>query len=170
VSVMREGRPVETVWRERAERLSKRPHSAGQDAFPVLVLGIGKERYGIHLPDVAEVLPPLSPTPVPGIAPVFAGVINVHGEIRPVIDLKRFLGIEAAEHAQARVILLRQGGRELGLQIDSVQHIRWIGASEREPAGNGDADASQQIRGSTRDLLLLSTEALFAQLGIGVTT
>jgi purine-binding chemotaxis protein CheW len=167
VSVMREARPVETVWRQRADRLSKRPHSAGQDAFAVLVLGIGKERYGIHLPDVAEVLPPLSPTPVPGTAAVFAGVINVHGEIRPVIDLKRFLGIEAAEHGQTRVILLRQDGRELGLRIDSVQHIRWI---EREAAGNGEADASQQISGSSKDLLLLSTEALFAQLGIGVTT
>jgi chemotaxis signal transduction protein len=170
VSVIKEAKPVETVWRQRAERLSKHPHSAGQDAFPVLVLGIGKERYGIHLPDVAEVLPPLSPTPVPGTAAVFAGVINVHGEIRPVIDLKRFLGIEAAEHGQARVILLRQDGRELGLQIDSVHHIRWIGAGEREAAGNGDAGASPHITGSTRDLLLLSTEALFAQLGTGVTT
>jgi chemotaxis signal transduction protein len=158
------------VWRQRAERLSKRPHSAGQDTFPVLVLGIDKERYGIRLPDVAEFLPPLSPTPVPGTAAVFAGVINVHGEIRPVIDLRRFLGMEAAEHGHARVILLRQDGRELGLRIDSVQHIRWIGASEREPAGNGDAGASQHISGSSRDLLLLSTDALFAQLAIGVTT
>ena len=82
---------VEAAWRERAHRLSQRPDFAGAAAkhFPGVVLGIGKERYGIDLPDVAEVLPPVAPTPVPGAPAVFAGVINVHGEIRPVIDLRR---------------------------------------------------------------------------------
>jgi chemotaxis signal transduction protein len=169
---MRAAKAVEAVWRERAERLSQRPISAGppQDAFPVLVLGIGKERYGIHLPDVVEVLPLLTPTPVPGAPAVFAGVINVHGEIRPVIDLKRFLGIQTAEDGSRRLILLRQDGRELGLQIDSVEHIRSIGAGEFEASGNGHGGSPRHIRGSTKDLLmLLSTEALFAELLIGVT-
>jgi chemotaxis signal transduction protein len=174
---MREAKAVEAVWRERAERLSARPVSAGsaQNAFPVLVLGIGKERYGIDLPDVVEVLPLLSPTPVPGAPAVFAGVINVHGEIRPVIDLKRVLGMETVEHGPARVILLRKDGRELGLQIDSVEQIRWIGAGELGAgefagSGKGSVGGSRHIRGSTKDLLmLLTTEALFAELLIGVT-
>ncbi|MGD0134028.1 MAG: chemotaxis protein CheW [Bryobacteraceae bacterium] len=136
---MREAKAVEAVWQERALRLSQRPVSAGpaQNAFPVLVLGVAKERYGIHLPDVAEVLPVMHPTPVPGAAAVFAGVINVHGEIRPVIDLRRFLGMQAAEEGHARVILLRKDGRELGLQIDSVEHIRWIGPGEFGPGELG---------------------------------
>jgi chemotaxis signal transduction protein len=179
---MREVKAVEAVWRERAERISARPVSAGsaQNAFPVLVLGIGTERYGIDLPDVVEVLPLLSPTPVPGAPAVLAGVINVHGEIRPVIDLKRVLGMETAEDGPARVILLRKDGRELGLQIDSVEQIRWIGAGELgtgelgagefEQSGNGSVGGSRHIRGSTKDLLmLLTTEALFAELLIGVT-
>lgn len=174
---MREAKAVEAVWRERAVRLSERPISAGpaQNAFPVLVLGMGKERYGIDLPDVAEVLPLLRPTPVPGAPAVFAGVINVHGEIRPVIDLKRFLGMEAAEDGHPRVILLRKDGRELGLQIDSVEHIRWLdtgelAAGQLQVAGNS-ALGRSQVKGSTRDLLmLLSTDALFAELDTGVTT
>ena len=169
---MRAAKAVETVWRERAERLSQRPISAGpaQDAFPVLVLGIGKERYGIHLPDVVEVLPLLTPTPVPGAPAVFAGVINVHGEIRPVIDLKRFLGIQTAEDGSRRLILLRQDGRELGLQIDSVEQIRWI-ASEELLAAGSPSIPSPRIKGSTKDMLtLLSTEALFAELQTGATT
>jgi chemotaxis signal transduction protein len=177
---MREVKAVEAVWRERAERLSERQVSAGpeQNAVPVLVLRIAEERYAIDLPDVAEVLPLTRPTPVPGTSAVLAGVINVHGEIRPVIDLKRFLGIEAAEDGPARVILLRKDGRELGLQIDTVEHIRWIGTEElgtgelgaRECQGSGNRHAgSPRIRGSTKDLLmLLSTEALFAEMLTGV--
>jgi chemotaxis signal transduction protein len=187
---MKQAKAVQAVWRERAERLARRPVSveAGQNIFPVLVLGIAKERYGVELGNVAEVLPLVRPTPVPGVAAVFAGVVNVHGEIRPVIDLRRYLGIEASiepgiERMQkvrsnhlARVILLRQDGREMGLQIDSVEQIRWIAAGDLEVFGNCAAAGPQHIKGSTRDLLmLLSTEALFAelqpaQLEAGVTT
>jgi chemotaxis signal transduction protein len=159
---------MEAVWRERARRLSQRPVAAGagQDTLPVIVLGVGKERYGIDLPDVAEVLPPVRATPVPGAAQVFAGVINLHGEIRPVLDLRRFLDIAVEEGVPARVILLRKDGRELGLQVDSVEEVRWIGAGDLQSHGS-----SPRIKGSTKDrLMLLSTEALFAELKIGVTT
>jgi chemotaxis signal transduction protein len=162
---------MESVWGERANRLAKRPAlgGAGQNVLPVIVLGVGKERYGIDLPDVAEVLPPVRVTPVPGAAAVFSGVINVHGEIRPVIDLRRLLGMETVSYGDlARVILLRKEGREMGLQIDGVEQIRWIGAGDLQSA-NGEAGLSHHIKGSTKDLLmLLSTEALFAELPTGV--
>jgi chemotaxis signal transduction protein len=166
---------VEAVWRERAQRLSERPVAvqAGKNAFPVLVLAISKERYAIDLPDVIEVLAPVRPTPVPGIAAVFAGVINVHGGIRPVLDLRRLLGMPAQETETtgsgnpAKVILLRRQGREIGLQIDSVEQIRSIGAGELQPAGAGAIGSSPYIKGTTQDLLmLLSTAALFAELRI----
>lgn len=176
---------MEGVWRERADRLSQRPVTAGagENILPILVVAIGKERYGIELPDVAEVLPQVRATPVPGAADVFAGVINVHGEIRAVLDLRRFLridpGIETglerrkdsvARTAPARVILLRRQNLELGLQVDSVEQIRWIGAGDLQAAGNDPVGWSHPVKGSTKDrLMLLSTEALFAELETGVT-
>jgi len=167
---------MEGVWRERAQRLSRRPNldRAAQDAVPVVVLGIGKERFGIDLGDVAEVFPPVEPTPVPGAAPVFSGVINVHGEIRPVLSLRRLLAMPASGEKPgkgnpARVILLRKEGREVGLQIDSVEQIRWIGSGDMQVREDGNAPASPHtsahVKGSTRDLLmLLSTEALLAEV------
>jgi chemotaxis signal transduction protein len=164
---------MEAVWQGRANRLAKRPvrERTGQSALPVIVLGIGKERYGVDLPDVAEILPPVRITPVPGAAAVFAGVINVHGEVRPVIDLKRLLGMGASGNgAPARVILLRRDGREVGLQIDSVEQIEWIGdpdLSQNDLSQNGLSQhtSSKYVRRSTKDLLmLLSTEELFREL------
>jgi purine-binding chemotaxis protein CheW len=162
---------METVWRQRADRLAQRPVASGQSALPVMVLGLGNERYGIDLPDVAEVLPPVRITPVPGTSAVFAGVINAHGEIRPVIDLRRLLGMEALEsRGPARVVLLRKEGLELGLGIDSVEQIRWIGPLDMQSAGYGEA-TSQYVKRSTNDMLmLLSTEALYGELRTGVTT
>jgi chemotaxis signal transduction protein len=169
---------MEAVWRKRASRLSQRPvpAGAGGSSSPVIVLGIAREHYGIDLPDVTEVLPLVRVTPVPGAPAVFAGVINVHGVIQPVIDLGRLLRIETVrESGPARVILLRRKGQEVGLQIDSVEKIRWIGSGELQAGSDDDTGSfwrtnSQFIRGSTKDrLMLLSTEALFAELKTGVT-
>ena len=162
---------MEAVWRDRAHRLSQRPNllRTAQDAVPVVVLGIGNERFGIELQDVAEVFPPVLPTPVPGARPVFSGVLNVHGEIRPVIDLRRLLGMETSAAARptgelARVILLRKDGREMGLQIDSVEQVSWIAAG----GGLGQSPhVSSHIKRTTPDrLMLLSTESLLAELDI----
>jgi chemotaxis signal transduction protein len=168
---------IEAVWRERANRLSERPVfvGAGQGAVQVVVLGIGTERYGIDIPDVAEILPQVRITPLPGAPAAFAGVINVHGEIRPVADLRRLLGMDAVRKGDpSRVIVLRCNGREMGLQIDSVEQIRRIDPVELESGGDAGAAGpltSQYVKTSTRDLLmLLNTEALFAQLDTGVTT
>ena len=69
-----------------------------------------------------------------------------------MIDLRRLLGMaETATLAAGtirRVILLRKDGRELGLQIDSVEQIRWIGSaglSKRSGQG-GDGIAAAGIR------------------------
>jgi chemotaxis signal transduction protein len=163
---------MEAVWLQRAKRLSRRtvPIDAEQNSLPVIILGIGKERFGIDLPDVAEVLPALRATPVPGAPSVFSGVINAHGEIRPVLDLRRLLRMEHAGNGNlGRMILLRKDGREMALEIDSVEQIRWIRPGDLQSAGNGNAAASPYIKGSTKDMLtLLSTEALYAELQTGV--
>jgi purine-binding chemotaxis protein CheW len=172
---------MEAVWRQRASRLSQRAAvnglSAGSGALPVMVLRLGNERYGIGLPDVAEVLPPVQITPVPGVAAVFAGVINAHGEIRPVISLRRLLGIEALPGSDpARVVLLRKDGREMGLEIDGVEQIRWVGPLDFPSEGRGAglsqcvARSTYVIRSTSDLLMLLNTEALFAELRTGDAT
>ncbi len=160
---------MQAVWRQRAIRLSRRPlaGSSAQNDFQVMVLEIGNERYGIELADVAEVLPPVQVTPVPGAPSFFSGVVNVHGEIRPVADLKRLLGIEAAGNCNlARVILLRKQGREMGLIVDRVEQIRSVASDNLPVEGDRFAELScRYLKGLRHDtLMLINTEALFAEL------
>ena len=161
-----------SIWRERAVRLSRRsPPSDGRasDALQVLVLRAGAERYGVALASVAGVLLPVVCTPVPGAPAALAGIIGVNGEIRPVIDLRRMLGIEQqiAADAPAPVVLLKRNGRQLGLQADRVEQIRSISKGECRPAGDG-SFPTRYVESLTDDtLMLLKTEALFAELSMG---
>ncbi len=163
---------TEAVWHERAVRLSQRPVAVetGRELRPVIVLGIGAERYGVELREVEEVLPPVRATPVPGATAVVTGVINLHGEIRPVLDLRRLLGMDGVPGGgRPRVIVLCRAGRQVGLQVDSVEEIRWIGSTDLKSDEN--SGRSRYINGSTKDLLMLiNTEALFVELSIGVAT
>ena len=159
---------MEAVWRERAARLARRPlaDSTTQSDFQVMVVAIGDERYGIELADVAEVLSPVQVTPVPGAPPFFAGVVNVHGEIRPVADWKRLLGIQAVEDVSlAQVILLRRQGRVMGLRVDRVEQVRSVSPEDVHSGGPNDGRPARYLKGLTRDaLMLIGTEALFAEL------
>jgi chemotaxis signal transduction protein len=157
---------VTAVWQQRAARLSKRPMpaEAGQHAVLVLVVTLGKERYGLALEDVAEVLPPVQITTVPGAMPIFAGVIHVHGEIRGVLDLTKVMGLQAeATTGPARVVLLRRQGREIGLKVDRTEEVRRVASEQLQLTD--EASTGHYIKGLTKDsLMLLNTEALFAEL------
>jgi purine-binding chemotaxis protein CheW len=155
---------MEAEWQRRAVRLSRRPIAAApnEDQRKVLVLQLGDEQYGIELADVAEVLPAVRCTPIPGAPPALAGVINIHGEIRPVMDLKLLLGLpHSAGSLPVPVVVLRKRGRQMGLQVDRVEQVRLIDFG-RLPSSQ---DTTRYLKGVTVDtLMLLNAEALFTEL------
>jgi chemotaxis signal transduction protein len=165
---------MEQTWRRRAARLSQRAADAGAavDTRRVIVLELGLERFGIDLSDIGEVLPPIHPTPVPGAAAVLAGVINVRGEIRPVIALRSLLGMVPQDdggriRGPSPVVVLRKPGCEMGIQIDGVEQILWIQSNDFRPVQASSLHSSPFIKGCTKDLLiLLRTSALFGALEI----
>jgi len=156
---------MEAEWTRRAIRLARKPVAvvSSGDQRQVLVLRLGEERYGIELADLSEVLPALLCTPVPGAPPALAGVINVHGEIRPVMNLKFLFGIPppAGPRMPTPVVLLRQQGREMGLQVDRVEQVRLIDFADTNAA----LPTSRYLKGVTSDtVMLLNAESLFTEL------
>jgi purine-binding chemotaxis protein CheW len=130
----------ERVFRERAERLA-RPAARSGVASPndaVIVFRSGAERYALPLSSLAEAIPNPLCAAVPGAPEQFAGVIQVRGEIRPVLDLARLLGIPPRQApGPNHVLLVRAAGREFGVRVDEVEDIRVLTEQERGPAPSG---------------------------------
>jgi purine-binding chemotaxis protein CheW len=158
---------MEFVWRQRAQRLSRRRDSAAtmRELVQVIVFQIGAEQYGIELTRVSGVVAPLECSPVPGAPHALAGIIEVQGEIRPVLDLQRMLGFDASGDVQ-RVILLHNRGGQFGLQVDRVDKIRSIPREELSLAGEGGTAAglSTKFLAFLTPLMILNTDTLFAEL------
>ena len=121
----------------------------------VLVFHIGSERYALPLAAVLRVLPAARPKTLPGAPGYVAGLLDLHGEPVPVIDLSRLAGSPAdAVRYDTRILLvdLPVAGqlRRLGLQAERVAGVEaladapldpgvlaapWLGAVARGAAG-----------------------------------
>jgi purine-binding chemotaxis protein CheW len=60
----------------------------------VLVLPLHADLYALDLAAVREVVPEPEVTPLPGAPPSLLGVFNLRGEVVPLFDTARLLGLE----------------------------------------------------------------------------
>jgi purine-binding chemotaxis protein CheW len=124
---------IEDVYRERAVRLAS-VEVKRQSASPelsALVFRLGRERYVVEMSELAEVLQFARCVPVPGASRKFLGVMNVRGEIRPVLDLGQLLAASDTGTGDGGfVLMLRRPRKEIGLKVDQIEHLRQIRPEE----------------------------------------
>lgn len=124
---------LEAAFRRRARQLARRETAAcAADTVPVLAFWLAGEGYGIELEALARIVPACGRTRIPGAPAELWGVVNVSGEIRPVLDLQHILGLPAAAQADAAgyILLLRRGGREVGIHVHRIDGVRPVGKAE----------------------------------------
>ena len=98
-----------------------------------LRLRCGAQAYAIELLKIREVVLPAPLLALRGAAPCLAGVMNLRGQVVPVVDLGLQLGDEAvAETASTRIIVLEDAGDVLGLRVTSVEDVILIGDAQIE--------------------------------------
>jgi len=156
---------VDRVYRDRALQMAKRRAGTVTDARTtrVLVFSLGAETYGIAIADLIEVLPSTRCTPVPRAAAEIAGVINLRGEIRTVIDLRRLLSLPApADEPVSCILMLRHGSGEVGLKVGQVEKVQPIREDELASPEVGGAEASgSYVKGLSPDkVIVLNSAAL----------
>lgn len=97
------------------------------------------EEYGIEILKVQEIRGWHPPTPIPNTPQYVKGVINLRGEIVPVMDLRLCFQLEAAEYGPMTVVIIVRVGqgehaRTVGLIVDAVSEVYSIPEEARRPA------------------------------------
>lgn len=90
-----------------------------------IVVKLGEERYGIDISYVDNILRMQRMTRVPKVAPYIKGVINLRGEVVPVMSTRIKMGLEAdVETHSTRIIILKfeQQGY-IGVIVDEVNEV-----------------------------------------------
>ena len=100
---------------------------------------VSKERLGININDVNEIIEISNMTRVPMTPDYIRGVINLRGSVVPVIDLSARLGHQSSDIGKRSCIVLVEvfsddGMQSLGMLVDQVDEILEIPAENIQPA------------------------------------
>jgi purine-binding chemotaxis protein CheW len=101
----------------------------------IVVFTLDEPRYALPLSAVERVVRAVEITPLPKAPEVVLGVINAHGEIIPVVDIRKRFQLPARElDPDDRFILARTSRRLVALVADSVVGMRELEDRERVTA------------------------------------
>jgi len=88
---------------------------------------VGGKRYGLPASSVREVFQMLEPTPVPAWPEHAIGLMDVRGELVPLIDCAPLLGQPLLELSKDQfIVVLLTGKRPWGLVVDAVEGVRTV--------------------------------------------
>lgn len=106
------------------------------------------EEFACDINDVREVLKMIRVTPLPRSLDFVEGVINLRGEVIPVIDLRKRFGLPEMERTdENRIIIVEVDDRMVGLIVDSVTEVIRISNSHIQAAPD-------QVAGGRTHLIL----------------
>ncbi len=104
------------------------------ETFQYIVIKLGSEQYGIDIKYIDNIVRMQHITRVPKVADYLKGVINLRGEVIPVMSLRLKMELEADEITKAtRIIILKleQHGT-IGIMVDAVKEVVTLRSDEIE--------------------------------------
>lgn len=105
-----------------------------------IVVRIGTEQYGIDIKYVDNIVRNQRITRVPKAQHYFKGVINLRGEIIPVMSLRLKFGLEPDEYTNAtRIIIIKlEPQSAIGIIVDEVREVVTLGEESIDKANASD--------------------------------
>lgn len=126
-----------------------------------VVFRVGDEEYGLPIEQVSSIIRYEEPTPVPRAPVEVQGVINLRGQVIPVVDLRmRFAGTGMpADAPYERIVVTESDVGSVGLAVDAASEVAAISPDDVMPAPETalTADTAEAFEGvaSHRDGLII---------------
>ncbi|MBD1911459.1 MULTISPECIES: chemotaxis protein CheW [unclassified Leptolyngbya] len=109
-----------------------------------LIFDSGQNRYGLAATAVQELFFLPEVTPLPNLPRCVVGVIDLRGEILPILDLGLFLGQGSRPYTLTNsVIVLRNDRQALGLVVEHTHEVEAIAPSYITPWATTEVDSDR---------------------------
>ena len=121
-----------------------------KETVQYIVVSIGNEQYGLDISYVDNIVRMCKITRVPKAPAHYIGVINLRGEIVPLMSLRRKMNLEDDVFTDiTRIIILKTEEQGLvGLVVDEVKEVIALAEDEIDRnTQNSQSDKTQYING-----------------------
>ena len=121
-----------------------------KETVQYIVVSIGNEQYGLDISYVDNIVRMCKITRVPKAPAHYIGVINLRGEIVPLMSLRRKMNLEDDVFTDiTRIIILKTEEQGLvGIVVDEVQEVIALAEDEIDRnTQNSQSDKTQYING-----------------------
>lgn len=103
----------------------------------MVVFRLAQELFGLDIATVREIVTWQPITRIPQAPEFVEGIINLRGRLIPVVDLRKWLGVDAeATASETRIMVVEQETRSVGLIVDAVTEVRRVPTDRIEPSQN----------------------------------
>ena len=122
-----------TLTRDVVDEAAQRTSSLSERGGKYLTFVLADEHYGVEILKVREIMGLMNITTVPQMPSYMKGVINLRGNVIPVIDLRLKFDLSEAEHTEQTCIIVVDVGRQIGIIVDTVSEVLDVPAASIEP-------------------------------------
>lgn len=142
---------------------------SGTNELEVVEFGIGKNRFGINVIKVKEILNPVPITQVPHSHPSVEGIIDIRGEVVPVVDVAHALGFPASENPEYDKFILAELNQTKIVfhvhRVTQIHRISWENIEKPKKMYQGlDTQITGVINMEDGMLLLIDFEKIVADI------
>jgi len=100
----------------------------------LVVFDLASESYGVDISTVREIIRMQAITRVPGAPQYVEGIINLRGQVIPVVDLRKRLDLKAGEQTgNSRIVWVTINEHDVGVIVDAVTEVLRIPIDSIEP-------------------------------------
>ncbi len=94
-----------------------------EEEIRVCLFTIGEDTYAIPVELLTEIIIPQNIFPVPTTPPHVLGVINLRGNIVPIVDIRETLSLSQNPATTNQIAIIKQGTITLGIVVDNVSEV-----------------------------------------------
>ena len=127
-----------------------------------LCFSLGKELFAVELLSVVRVIGFPDLTPMPQTPPYFLGITNLRGDVLPIIDLSKKMGIHTEIKPEKRAVLIAEvDGSLCGFTVDEVTSVlnpKAEDITEKLPATGSKADQFMRKIIKAKDKLIVQLD------------
>ncbi|WP_318247290.1 chemotaxis protein [Halobacillus litoralis] len=142
---------------------------SGTNELEIVEFGIGQNRFGINVIKVKEILNPQPVTKIPHSHASVEGIIEIRGEVVPVVDVAHALGFEPSENPKHDKFILSEFNQtKIVFHVHTVTQIHRISWEQIEKPSKMYQGLETQITGVIKMdddmMLLLDFEKIVADI------